>query len=124
MLNGHQFAMSIDIGEYCIDDTYAVKLVDPEMIINAHRLANRIILKLHLRREEASQNERDACIECRKKVTNEDMAISCDGCLKWQHIICNDIASDEDYHKYLDSRAILLWKCRRCQVPLTPQQHK
>ena len=124
VLNGHQFIMKQDFGEYvtnegvlkaCFtDENMAVQLKEKGQIIAAHQMANNIVARLHKYREEALKLTKDSCIECMRKVTNDDMALSCDGCLRWQHIICNDIASEEEYHMFMQSRAILQWKCRRC----------
>jgi hypothetical protein len=114
VLNGHQFIMEQDMDEYCKDETVAIQIKDKDTIIAAHRLSNNIVGRLHRFREDARKKEKDLCIECRQKVSNADMALSCDGCLRWQHIVCNDIASVTEYQLFLESRAILEWKCRSC----------
>jgi len=86
--------------------------------------ANLIVRTLHHHRENILKNEKDACIECQQKVANDDPAVSCDRCQRWQHIICNDLASQEIYERFLDHRSALAWKCRRCSKPMTSTPQK
>lgn len=114
VLNGHQFAMKHDLGSYCIDDTLAVQLVGNTDITISNRLTNEVVRKLHNFREDAIKKDKDNCIECLRKVTGDDPALSCDGCLRWQHIECNDMVSEEQYDRFIATHAILEWYCQSC----------
>ena len=48
----------------------AIQLKDKGQIIAAHRMANKIVIRLHKHREEALKLTKDSCIECMKKVKN------------------------------------------------------
>jgi hypothetical protein len=115
VLNGHMYLTHTDIlNEGICEDDFAVKL-ESKKWEEANRLANSIIYKLHLEREKAIAIETDACIECSLQVMDEDQALSCDQCTRWQHIICENIASEEQYESFLNSRATISWVCRPCQ---------
>ncbi len=75
VLNGQRFATFNDFNEYCLAETMAIQLSDAFNINAAHMIANLIIGKLNIK---ALKDGKDACIEFKKKLLDNDCAISCD----------------------------------------------
>ena len=120
VLNGHMYLSHNDIlNEGICEDDYAIRLEEDKWE-EANRIANGIVYKLHHMREDEIAREADACISCHLQVRNEDLALSCDKCSRWQHIICGDIVSEEKYQFFLDSRAVISWVCRPCSKSTYP----
>ncbi len=120
VLNGHMYLSHNDIlNEGICEDDYAIRLEEDKWE-EANRIANGIVYKLHRMREDEIAREADACISCHLHVRNEDLALSCDKCSRWQHIICGDIVSEEKYQFFLDSRAVISWVCRPCSKSTYP----
>ena len=113
ILNGHMNLVHNDIINNCNDETLAVKLHVQDWE-SAHTLTNRIINKLHHQRQKVLERDNYSCIECRQPVRDDDMALSCDTCERWQHIICNNIVTDDEYRDFLNNRAEISWICRYC----------
>ena len=119
VLNGHMYLSHNDIlNEGICEDDYAIRLEEDKWE-EANRIANGIVYKLHRMREDEIAREADACIDCHLQVRNEDLALSCDKCSRWQHIICGDIVSEEKYQFFLDSRAVISWVCRPCSKSIS-----
>jgi len=53
------------------------------------------------------------CIHCERNVNDDDRAISCDQCEKWQHLSCDTGISLRQYRKMMKG-AVVEWKCREC----------
>ncbi|KAH3880464.1 hypothetical protein DPMN_004378 [Dreissena polymorpha] len=56
------------------------------------------------------------CIHCERNVNDDDRAISCDQCEKWQHLSCDTGISLRKYRKMMKG-AVVEWKCRECSRP-------
>ncbi|KAH3818156.1 hypothetical protein DPMN_119752 [Dreissena polymorpha] len=56
------------------------------------------------------------CIHCERNVNDDDRAISCDQCEKWQHLSCDTGISLRQYRKMMKA-AVVEWKCRKCSRP-------
>ena len=61
------------------------------------------------------------CIYCKKEVSDNDQAITCDVCDKWQHIACQNIITQEKYQEMLDTSIELKWDCDRCKMVYIPK---
>ena len=59
---------------------------------------------------------KDPCIYCTQNVNNEDQALDCDGCKKWQHINCDDIMTMEEYTTLNEENGVKEWKCFKCST--------
>ena len=119
VLNGHMYlSHNYILNEGICEDDYAIRLEEDKWE-EANRIANGIVYKLHRMREDEIAREADACIDCHLQVRNEDLALSCDKCSRWQHIICGDIVSEEKYQFFLDSRAVISWVCRPCSKSIS-----
>ncbi|KAH3878349.1 hypothetical protein DPMN_002237 [Dreissena polymorpha] len=56
------------------------------------------------------------CLLCERNVNDDDRAISCDQCEKWQHLSCDTGISLRQYRKMMKG-AVVEWKCRECSRP-------
>ena len=83
-------------------------------IKKASMISNHIVIVAHDLRDEAISVERFECLKCKIPVTDDDRAITCDICERWQHIACNDIITDDAYDEVMDGRAQLEWCCPKC----------
>ncbi|KAH3725608.1 hypothetical protein DPMN_051454 [Dreissena polymorpha] len=54
------------------------------------------------------------CVYCERNVGEDDTAISCDECLKWQHLSCETGVSLRQYRKMVKGEVVVEWKCREC----------
>jgi hypothetical protein len=62
-------------------------------------------------------NEIDAqncCIYCNKEVGNDDKAIECEKCSKWQHIKCDGIMDGWKYNRVIKGKEKFQWMCVSC----------
>jgi len=83
-------------------------------IKQASLICNHIVSTSHSLREEALGVQRLECIKCKVPVEDDDRAITCDDCERWQHIACNNIITDDEYDNALDGTSNLEWCCPRC----------
>ncbi|KAH3790283.1 hypothetical protein DPMN_168479 [Dreissena polymorpha] len=54
------------------------------------------------------------CVYCARNVGEEDKAISCDECERWQHLSCETGVSLRQYRKMMKGNAVVTWKCCEC----------
>ena len=59
------------------------------------------------------QTSKDQCPDCKDVVKEEDLALSCDLCLKWYHINCHN-----QWGKFLQfsnkKNSQIHWFCKNC----------
>ena len=59
------------------------------------------------------QKSKDQCPDCKDVVKEEDMALSCDLCLKWYHINCQSVGKVV-YNFLTKKNSQIHWFCKNC----------
>merc|ERR1712130_238186 len=57
----------------------------------------------------------DECIKCKEEVNEEDWALECDKCNRWQHIMCGNIIGKKKYIEMTTGKMEIDWKCAECK---------
>jgi len=112
---------------------YKTMVNNPCECVKVGNLASILCLKLHNKRNDLlaektakekaqrktkkktkDQEASNRCLKCRRSVTDDCKAISCDSCSGWQHIACGKILSDKSYETIMQYKISLDWKCLKC----------
>ena len=59
------------------------------------------------------QKSKDQCPDCKDVVKEEDLALSCDLCLKWYHINCQSVGKVV-YNFLMKKNSQIHWFCKNC----------
>ena len=59
------------------------------------------------------QKSKDQCPDCNEVVKEEDLALSCDLCLKWYHINCQSVGKVV-YNFLMKKNSQIHWFCKNC----------
>ena len=61
--------------------------------------------------------KKEDCPSCKKVVSDEDLALQCEICNKWLHIICADLTEAE--YTFLQEHKAVHWFCEQCIKNIT-----
>ncbi|KAH3868409.1 hypothetical protein DPMN_031556 [Dreissena polymorpha] len=56
------------------------------------------------------------CMKCMKNVPRRMHAVSCDGCGRWQHRLCDTGITSEQYRLMSSGQLTMEWSCVDCNL--------
>ena len=110
ILNGHE--SNAWINKTCSVYCYALhnkryQILKDKGLLNRSKKTNK-------RKKVNEIDAQNCCIYCNKEVGNDDKAIECEKCSKWQHIKCDGIMDGWKYNRVIKGKEKFQWMCVSC----------